>query len=378
MSKKRILIVGNANHSLITNYVKWLKKTRRDLEIDILTDRLIKNSARVYYNNVYYINFYNLLYSIIQRIPGIRALYASYLYSNIIKEVSKYEFVHIHFLSMHFSYFIFLVKKYTNTKVITTIWGSDFSHHYYKDKKLFKTACSLSDKITFANKKKREKFIEKFQWKKDNLLLCRFGLAPLEILKEINITKEEAKKKLGWDHNKIAVTIGYNLNPLQQHLKILQELNSLKEYHKDIELILPLTYGGNKAYKRKLLKTLNKLPFNYRIYDEYLSDYTVSLIRKASQIMIQLQKTDQFSGSMQEHLYTRNVVITGSWLPYQTMKDYGINFLEVERIDQLSGTLIQVLKNYNNYHKDTSANPAAVLELSLWEKNISNWAQLYE
>jgi hypothetical protein len=93
--------------------------------------------------------------------------------------------------------------------------------------------------------------------------------------------------------------------------------------------------------------------------------------------MIQLQTSDQFSGSMQEHLYTRNVVITGSWLPYKTMKDFGVNFIEIDKVSELANSLAKVIANYNEYYSNTDNNPEAILKLSSWQYNIQDWLALY-
>lgn len=375
---KRILIVGNGNHQFITNYVKWLNKENEQLEVNIFSDRPVHERVKKHYDNIYQFNFNTLFYRIIKQIKGIRALF--YLLPLIfrLKEFQKSDFIHIHYLSIQSAYLITLISKLSDTKIITTIWGSDFYKYSKKFRRLFLKACIASDKITFANEETKEKFVEKMQWQKNNIFIRRFGLAPLEHLKKLNKTKDEAKKLLKWDVAKIAVTIGYNLHSIQQHIKILNQIANLKNYSDQIELILPVTYGGDEKYKTKVLSELEKLPFSYKVYDQFLKDEDVAQIRLASDIMVQLQVTDQFSGSMQEYLFTRNVVITGNWLPYKTMIDHGIEFIKIDSITELSAVLQNVLNQYESYYQKTVNSPETIFKLSSWESNIPYWLQLYK
>ena len=150
-----------------------------------------------------------------------------------------------------------------------------------------------------------------------------------------------------------------------------------KELMDEIQLILPITYGGTPKYKNQLLEKLKQLPFEYIFYDTFLTDEKVAQIRKASDIMIQLQLTDQFSGSMQEHLYSRNVVITGSWLPYETMKENGAWFIEIDKLEELYKVIPEIIKDFEKYELKTKNNPQVISELSSWDKNIYSWIDLY-
>ena len=202
---------------------------------------------------------------------------------------------------------------------------------------------------------------------------------PLEYLKRNRMTKMECKNKLGWKTDKLAIAIGYNASPKQQHISILDQFSdeTMKEFVDKIQLIFPITYGGNKEYKQQLLSKIKQLPFAYYIYDAFLNDEQIAYLRKASDIMLQLQSTDQCSGSMLEHLYTNNVVITGNWLPYDSLKDNKLWFIEVSTIEELKGVIIDVIENYKDYSMKTLYNTNVVMNLFSWDKNIEDWYELY-
>lgn len=380
MNKKRILLVGDGNHQYITNYVSWLKKQKQNYFIvDILSYTNINNKNKKFYDTIYQIKSKNNFYDIILKIKGIRRYYRFYLYETIIANLPKYDVVHFHFISVDSYFIVDQIKKNKSSKIILSIWGSDLYKLNSANEKNFIRTCQKADILTFTNQKTINYFRSKYKWEKNNLKLCRFGLAPLDKLKDLKTTKNEIKTKLGWNTKKIAITIGYNLSPNQQHIEILNQFENekIKKLSDKIQLILPITYGGTLKYKKQLFKKLNHLPYEYRVYDTFLDDVEVAQIRKASDIMIQLQKTDQFSGSMQEHLFAHNIVITGSWLPYDTLKESNAWFIEIDKIEELATMLLNIMNNFESYWEKTQPNPEVILNLSSWEKNIKDWIALY-
>ncbi|HZL12381.1 MAG TPA: glycosyltransferase [Prolixibacteraceae bacterium] len=381
MTKKRILLVGDGNHQFITNYTVWLnKQSNIKFQIDILSLSLVNNSNADYYNKIYSINDNSSISSTINQIKGVRRYYRFLQYKKLLQKLPEYDFIHFHFISVDCYFLVDQLKKHTKSKIILSIWGSDMYKVKPVNEKGFIQSCHRADYITFTNQKSIEYFASKYNWVKNNLKLCRFGLAPLENLKELKASKSECKNILNWNKDKLAITIGYNLASAQQHLKILDlfETDEIKAFKNQIQLIFPITYGGNEKYKNQILEKLNHLPYECKVYDTFLEDKTITYIRKASDIMIQLQETDQFSGSMQEHLFARNIVITGSWLPYETMKEKGVWFIEINKIAELVEVLPKIINHYTEYELKTVDSPNAITKLSSWEKNIKSWIDLYK
>ena len=381
MSRKKILIVGNGNHQFITNYVHWVKKGSKGLyTVDVLSSAPIHMENNQIYNGIFpNYNNSHWFQSFLLKTKGISRYYRFYLYKKSIPQLTGYDIIHFHFIGTDSYFLINYFKKNSVAKIIFSIWGSDMYRVNSTNEKKFIGACRKADVLTFANEKSIDYFKTKFDWTKNNLYLCRFGLAPLEDIKDLALTKNDCKQQLSWNNNKLAVTIGYNLSQAQQHLEILTQFEheKIKRLADKIQLILPITYGGTSKYKRQLLDKLSQLPFEYTVYDTFLTDEKVALIRKASDIMIQVQKTDQFSGSMQEHLFARNVVITGSWLPYETIKEHGGWFIEIDKLDELSNIISLTTTNYKEYEAKTLNNPQIISKLSSWVTNIHKWIALY-
>jgi hypothetical protein len=377
--KKKILLVGDGNHQFITNYALWLKNdSEKRFIIDVLSYTAVINRNRPFYDTIHEVNCGGGLLYLLSQIKWVRAVYRQYQLNEIIKRLPKYNIVHFHYVGLDSYLLIKKIKKNISGKIILSIWGSDLYKIPFICTKRFAKVCLIGDFITFSNEKTLEFFKNKFKWKKCNLKVCRFGLTPLQNLKELQLSKKKCKNCLGWNLEKIAITIGYNSSLAQQHLLIINQFdtNEIKKFKNNIILVFLLTYGGNKKYKNHILKSIKKLPFEYRIYDNYLSDLEVAKIRKASDIMIQLQKTDQLSGSMLEHLFANNVVITGSWLPYETLKEK-CWFIEIDRIKELSMLVPEIIGNFKKYKSNTIGNSFAIDKLSSWEINIEKWKQLY-
>jgi hypothetical protein len=101
-------------------------------------------------------------------------------------------------------------------------------------------------------------------------------------------------------------------------------------------------------------------------------------LRKAPDIMIQLQKNDSFSASTQEHLYGENVLITGNWLPYGDLLEAGVYFRTADSCEASGDELLYCISNLETEKQKCTSNPDAVYKLSSWESNFPSWLRLYE
>jgi glycosyltransferase involved in cell wall biosynthesis len=263
--------------------------------------------------------------------------------------------------------------------VIFSVWGSDFyrakSINLWLKKRILKDA----DIITFANEQTRDDFVKVIP---TNAVfkICRFGLLPLDYLENLNSTKQQSRYFLNLPENKIIITIGYNLNPNQQHLKIIKEIKKLrnKDYYNDLFLLVPLTYPADKHnYTPELVKKLESAGLQFHTIGNYLSEIENAHLRNCSDIMIQLQTSDQLSGAMQEYLCTENLVITGSWLPYKILLEKGVNMILINSISELSIILDKTISNFESLKKSAYKNIEIIMELSSWKKNTQAWIDLY-
>lgn len=372
---KRVLIIGDGSSVFVLNHAKNIITHANDIVLDILlTNSFLKPDYSAYFSEVHF-SYKNSFLTKIPLLKGpiIRIIICLYL----LRFKKKYDILHVQFLNDNIIYFNIFSR--IAPKIIFSIWGSDF--YRAKGVNLFfkKRVLKNADIVTFANEQTKDDFSKKISSKAE-YKICRFGLLPLDYLQNINSTKLESRNYLGLPKNKIIITIGYNLNPNQQHLMILQEIIKLKnsDYFKDIFLILPITYPNDKSrYKTTLIKFLELSELPYKIYETFLPETDSAHLRNCSDIMIQLQTSDQLSGAMQEYLYSENIVITGSWLPYKVLFDKGIKMISVNSISELSGVLNKTIENLDVIRNSVSENKNIILEFSSWDKNIRSWIEIY-
>lgn len=364
----KILFVGNCNHYFNRKLVTELKKYNSELVIDFFSIEKPNYDSILPYDNIYDFSIPKNDLNFLLRQRGIYSWYCYRSWNKNLKNIllqKKYDYVHLQSLTIWQ-----LGIENFHKNIILTIWGSDFLRLSSDKIKKFKPLIEHVAKITFATEEISEKFHDKFQTKKKHHII-RFGL---NVFKEIDRLRADKPQR-----ETVNITIGYNRHPAQQHLTILDEINKLdKSVVEKINLILPLTYGPyNKEYINEIKSKINQIGCTFTIYEEFLSEQQMAQLCLTSDIMIQLQTTDAFSGSMQEYMYANNIVITGKWLNYKLLRDSGVRFYEIDYIGELHNKLSTVICNYQNEKNQCKGNQSILFELSSWEANIAKWNNLY-
>jgi hypothetical protein len=376
---KRILYIGDAHSQFIYNLVKWIHQHDPEYCIDIINTKYKKKKElKDYYCNVF--NYEVPEY--ITQIPFLGKLFHIQKILKILKTIPyRYEAVHFHFARTIYIHLLKEVGKITDKKVLT-VWGSDFySVSDHTRKRLGKLLAGV-DTVTFANEEVRNQVQDFYSVKKSpgEFRIAKFGLEPLEYLNKNVDEIMHFREELDLPEDRIIISLGYNGNPIQQHLKILRVLKEDKEFmkYKDrVFIIVPVTYGGTKEYVSKVEKLLKETDLPYKMFLKFLTEKEIAAIRVFTDILIQLQLSDQFSGSMQEHLFAGGVVITGSWLPYSTFKNEGVYFRTIGSLDQCSVELRFVIDSLDDEKMKCRENKEKIYKLSSWSGNVESWIDLY-
>lgn len=378
----KILIIGDKEHVFIYNLVKWLYKTNSSIElIDVISRKRMKNKTDRYYNKVF---FYESFYVYV---PLIRRFFKeksknTFFKKKIKKVEKKYDIIHIHYIEHRLIENADFLSGNITGKLIVTIWGSDFYRSNKSNRRKMLPILQRADNISFENPEMLEEFAqyyrEKYNIEFRKLTVVRFGLAPLEDMELLNLNKDKCKFKLNIPVESITVCIGYNAHLGQQHLEILESLGKINnELHENVYLLLPLTYGGNAEYIEKIIEKANNLKFKFRIFTEFLSNYDIAVLRMASDYFLNLQITDALSGSMLEHLYANNIVITGSWLPYNILSELGIDIVKINHVNQIGKVISELILSGAHYN-NKSENRKILYDFSYWGNCIKEWNKLYE
>lgn len=378
----RILIVGDTSGTFLLNFVKHLKTIDEAIVIDALNiheSNEASHSAKIsgHFRNIF---SHFRSFGLINKIPKLRGILRESHQFGVERKIfanHDYEVICLFGMWPLSCRLINRMKRKGKSSFwIGVMMGSDYLQmNNRKDKISFLNALKACHRLITGNPVIFNRIANDKLVVSANLRNLYFGLAPLELLEKMkHIERADAKRYFGIAPDTLVITCGYNASPNQQHIEIINAITTIGNIPVGHLILVPLTYGGNVEYKCEIKKTLNESGLKFRTVDSFLSDTDIAMWRKASDIFIQVQKTDAFSGSMQESLFCGNIVITGSWLPYQDLKERGILFFEVDAVEEVGKKLKYILNNYNDLPKEVeSKNTAEKFKEGFWKNSIRGW-----
>ncbi|WP_416040834.1 glycosyltransferase [Acinetobacter lactucae] len=289
---------------------------------------------------------------------------------------NDYDVIVIHSIFFFLAPHMFHLKRRAK-KIVSVVWGSDFYRVTSKVKIFFQNIIyKNSNIIVFTNPKTKSIFNNRKKNIKTELRIARFGLP---VLQEIDVLGKEEKSELCCGFNlpkdKIKVMVGYNANLAHEQLLVIDQVGRFeKSLLEKIHLIFPLGYGGVNS-KAAIEEKLKRNPdINYTILEDFLNFHNAAKLRLVTDILINIQPTDQFSGSMQETLYAGGWVLTGNWLPYAMLMELEPKILLINSKEEIGENLVKLI---NENAKCSSANTDKIKEYirekSSWEKNLVIW-----
>lgn len=208
--------------------------------------------------------------------------------------------------------------------------------------------------------------------------IIRFGVDILDSFSYIStVDTNIIKEKYGVSKNKIVVMCGTNARKEHQHIQMLNAIWRLPEnIRNNICLLIPMTYGGYDEYIEQISMRACDVAETV-VLTNFLSTDEMAEIASITDIMIHVQTTDQLSSAMLSHMYCGNVVIAGSWLPYEELRQKGVKFISVEKIEDISIKIADVINDIDNYKNQYVGNKEIIYTLSSWEKSSADWYKVY-
>lgn len=365
--KLKILLIANSKDVFGRELKNEL--VNKDFDVSLLDFE----SLALYDKNHSENDRYSQLFRKFKSIPKLSMFFRMWYIKRVIQE-NNFDLLNIH-ISRWF--YLIILHWLTKQKLVVTFYGSDFYRTSDFIKKIQTILYKKADAITFTNPLTKGSFLEYYKDFEDKSYVCKFGLKTLDFIdKNRNIDKKTLRESLGYNKEKTVVTCGYNSTKEQQHGKIVESILKLPaETLGKIQFVFPMTYG-NSINKEKVKNILKQTNLDYILLEDFLYGDDNANIKLASDIMINVLETDSFSGSMQEFLYANNIVVTGSWLPYEVFDNAGIRYLKINNIDELSLKLEELIKSDFKAF-DTSKNQKIISDLSLWDNTIESWVDIY-
>jgi hypothetical protein len=362
----KLLFVGNARGFLTIQLAKRLQEAYPQLQIDILTDQL-PDVGHPYHGvytyksgkGIWKLNYFKSLYQFFAMRQALKEIPATYYAVHVLLVVPTYR--------------LFWKELSSKGKLsILTFFGSEYYRSNFLYRVFTREMARTAKWVTASNVQTLKDVCDHYGVPESKRRLCRFGLSILDDIDRV--TSEDLSmfdQKYEIDDKTACISVGYNAAPIQNHPLILEQLIACKSHLANSVLFFQL-HGNRNAYVQQLLDACTKNGLTYRIVDQ-LTNHELAVYRKRINVCIQLQKTDQFSGAMQEHLYAGSRVITGKWLPYQILDDYGMDYCRIESIDDLHKVLLQEMNK-----KSDPKNAEIIRTLSSWDKTTEMWFSLYD
>ena len=298
--------------------------------------------------------------------------------SGMLKGMLKnYDLVDFHaFSSDYLPYMTFCESR----KILydITLWGSDImraTERGLDQKRMGFENCRHIKCSENLHQVLKEKYSSEFD---NKVRIVYFGNSDYEIIDRVSESDVlDFKKSLMKNRGTLLVTCGYNGSEGQNHAAIIEAIQGLPEELKCSTFFLfPMTYGASPEYLERIRLALDGTEVHYTIIDQYISAERIATLRRASDIVINIQKTDAFSGSLQDHLYCGNVLIVGEWLNYVPLENAEVYYIKTS-VPDIRENLIRVLADYPKYKGLCSDNRKKMENLTSWASVLPSWVESY-
>jgi len=295
------------------------------------------------------------------------------------KNNKNIDVINIHYFSKIYTY-LFKWTKLFNNKIMITIWGSDMYRTSESIKKIQNVFMNEVKIISVVSKQMKNDLLEYYEIKNSKIRIARFGIKKFEMMKEIleNINVTDIRNELSLPKNKILICCGYNGIKEQRHEIIVNALAELPQNIKNnIYLIFHMGYGSSSDYILAIRNKVNFTKIEHIIIDNYLTEKHVALLRLATDITINIQTTDALSASLVEHIYAKNIMLVGDWLPYNIFDEIGIFYIKTS-LERLNESILYVIRNYENFKNKCEDNSMKIYEFGSWNPRINDWLEIYK
>jgi len=303
-----------------------------------------------------------------------------YIHFGVLKAAIKsgpFDIINMQYVEYQYLADLVILKFIFKAKLVLSYWGSDLLRVGDRELGYAGRFSRFADFVTFDNIDLELKFKKTYKWAgrvpKETVML---GLPVLDHIKgkPKGGSKDGIRKKWGVGGGKVVIAIGYNGIPQQQHKKVLRALESLDNAYKEkIVLLLQMSYGGTRSYRDSVVAAARRAGFQYIDIQRFLTDGEVAEIRVLTDIFINAQVTDAFSGSVCECLFAGAVLINAKWLRYKELGKYSLGYLEFGGFNEIGQIIEGVLKA----PPDVKKNTGVIWQLRSWERCAPKWENVY-
>lgn len=370
----KILYIGTTAHFYSSNLAEGLNEYP-NVSVNAIFASTEKDRLDISckYNKVFYYKYFNRF-----KIPKLNGVMNTLSLIFTLLSINKYDVIHLHYISSTM-YYLMPIFKIKSNKIISTVWGSDFDKP--TNIKYLRSILKHSDLITSSSdafKKRIELFLNNSQKIIVVLDFHHSVLSELDKLEELS--KQEIKKSSDLPNDIIIIGCGTNLRKMQHHLEIIDAIAKVKDkITSSFIVLIQMTYGyQDEIYLSEIMSKLKSYGINFIILSKQLTDSEIARVRKSTDILIQVQDHDQLSGAMLETLYANNIVVTGSWLPYEVLDKEEVFYFKVNDLSELGDVILDTVNNYVHYSYRASCNTQLIKKITQHGSIIDKWFNTYQ
>lgn len=371
--------VNSFNNSIFENKLDLQLVSVRKIE-------LIISILKVFFNKAFLTIFFFELRNKKSFVHSLKIVKRNAIYLAVAKQFIRnqnYSLYHFHFCVPFNLRFIHYLPK--NSKIICSFWGSDLYRRNSKEDVFYvKLALQKTSAITVHTAEMMQDLLNKYDIKiKPKIHLARKPPNTKVFDYILTITQQDIrnlKVKLGIPFENKIITVGYNAFEENNHLEILKCLYKIrKSIRSKITIILPLSYGRKEEYLQKLKNEADRyIDMHIVFYNDFLNSKDLALLRKISNIQIQMPVSDALSHSITEVLFTGNNVIAGSWLPYQFYDRIGVKLYFIEQFSDIPKKVIELINQNKKTKSEIRSIQNIITENFCSKTTVKPWVSLYK
>lgn len=297
--------------------------------------------------------------------------------STIYRILRKYDLIDFHaFVDFDIKLVKYCQKRHIEYDI--TFWGSDLMR---ADEIKINRMISGFDgcRCIKSSHNLYEDFVSKYGNKYDTKYeIVYFGNNDYDEIDALSIEESQSiTSKLYDNTSKTIVICGYNGSIYQNHKLMIQAFQNLYDkYSSSVHLVFPMTYGTQFEYINEIRGALKNSGYTFTILDYFLSNKEIAAIRKKADLVVNIQETDAFSGSLQDHLYCNEVLLIGEWLKYTLLERDNVFYLKTS-LEDLTENIDDALRNLDEYKNKCENNHDKMKKMTSWNNVIDEWIVAY-
>lgn len=264
----------------------------------------------------------------------------------------------------------------SNARLIVSFVGSDLLKSSKFDRMLMVPMLNRADVITMETEHEQKVFSELFHGANlEKVILSVYGTnigRPLKAFAAEH-THEECKEYLHFPPEKICMFVGTNGVRSQRHIDILRSIEKLpRPVSSRLLLVFHCAYALEDEYRTELMEAIRESPVECRMMTEFLTGDRLYALRMSMDVLINIQLTDAFSGTMMECMETDTVIVKGEWLHYPDVERHGAYMVDVSSLEDLTQRIADIAENFETYREKAHGN-RGLSRLKSWDYSRTNW-----